>query len=71
MTGLINRFKYWLKVRKYHIESIHFETNRNGHVDVLVQVDGELHKITDIRHLEGLGESITDYGIYCQVNRAT
>lgn len=64
-----NRLKYWLFVRRFHIDGIRFESNGNS-VDVIAVVNGNSHVIETIKHLDGISSGVTDYGIAKIAQRA-
>jgi hypothetical protein len=71
MIKLINRIKYWIYVRRFHVDGIRLESNEKGEVEVLVEVNGKCHLIRRIDHLGlGVSEGITDYGIAKIAERA-
>lgn len=71
MRKYFNRIKYWFLVRRYHIDGIRLESNRDGGVDVCVEANSGLVRIAEIKHLEGVSECVTDYGIMKCIDRAT
>lgn len=72
LMGKLVKFKnqiiYWFLVRRHHIDEINFESE-DGKIIVNVGVGGKRYKVSEIRHLDGISQSTTDYGIYSQVAR--
>jgi len=63
MSKLINRIKYWLFVRRYHIEGLRFETNEDGYIDVIAEIKGKRVVIHLLSPDGTVSEGVTDFGI--------